>query len=169
MAARRRWAGVFSRAPLTPLPDPHVASAAATVNGITYCSTILPWRSSGGEPTWPGAGPRGEQHSGRMKFALDHLRGQLPPTDLVWGGDWNQALDGAEWAGSLGGRRHLQATIDALGLQVPTAHLPHRLEGHQSIDHVSVSRDRTVVGAERRTAAGLSDHDCYVVELQPVG
>src|SRR3954464_13738899 len=46
MAPRRRWAGVYSRRALTPLPDPHVASAAAVVDGITYCSTILPWRSA---------------------------------------------------------------------------------------------------------------------------
>jgi hypothetical protein len=169
MRARCHWAGVYSRIPLTPLPDPHVASAAAEVDGVTYCSTVLPWRGSGGEPTWPGAGPRGEQHSGRMRFALDHLLDQLPSTNLVWGGDWNQALEGAEWAGSLEGRRHLQAAIDTLGLQVPTAHLPHRLDGHQSIDHIGVSRDHTVIDVEQRTAEGLSDHDCYVVELQPVG
>ena len=160
MAAGRRWAGVYSRSPLTPLPDPHVASAAAVVEGTTYFSTILPWRSSGGEPTWPGAEPPKNMHSGRMRYALDVLLAGLSPTNLVWGGDWNQALSGAEWAGSLGGRRHVLAAIDKLGLQVPTADLPHRLDGHLSIDHIAVARDRQVIGVRHLSAAGLSDHDC---------
>ena len=36
MAARRRWAAVLSNVQLTPLPDPHSASAMAVVDGITY-------------------------------------------------------------------------------------------------------------------------------------
>lgn len=50
----QRWAGVYSRLGPQPLPDPHVASAAAIVDGATYCVSILPWRPCGGEPTWPG-------------------------------------------------------------------------------------------------------------------
>lgn len=41
MTARRAWAGVYSREPLVPRPDPHPASALATVGGTTYCSSIL--------------------------------------------------------------------------------------------------------------------------------
>ena len=47
MADRRRWAAVLSRTELTPRPDPHPASAVATIAGTTYCSSILPWRSCG--------------------------------------------------------------------------------------------------------------------------
>jgi hypothetical protein len=165
MAAKRRWAGVYSRSPLTPLPDPHVASAAAEIDGVTYCSTILPWAGSGGEPTWPGAEPPRNVHSGRMRYALEVLLGGLPPSDLVWGGDWNQSLDGRKPVGSLGGRQHLLAAIDKLGLQVPTTDLPHRLDGLLSIDHIGVAADRAVTGAEHLSAVGLSDHDCYVVDL----
>ncbi|MGY1988043.1 endonuclease/exonuclease/phosphatase family protein [Blastococcus sp. SYSU DS0669] len=167
VAARRNWAAVFSRAPLTPLPDPHVASAAAVVDGITYCSSILPWQGSGGEPTWPGARPRPNMHSGRTQYAVDVLLQELPRQDLVWGGDWNHALSGEETAGSLGGRGHVVAAVRELGLQVPTAALSHRRDGALSIDHIAVPMSWTVRDARRLDATGLSDyHDCYVVDVE---
>ncbi|MCZ2839932.1 endonuclease/exonuclease/phosphatase family protein [Modestobacter sp. VKM Ac-2985] len=162
-----RWAGVYSRSHMTPVPDPHVASAAAVVDGVTYCATILPWKGAGGEPTWPGAEPPRNVHSGRMRYALEELLAGLPRTGLVWGGDWNQALYGPEWAGSKGGRAHVVAAVERLGLYVPTAGLPHRLEGHLSIDHIAVPHRCRVVAVERRTAVGLSDHDCYVIDVEP--
>jgi endonuclease/exonuclease/phosphatase family metal-dependent hydrolase len=165
MAARRHWAAIFSRAPLTPLPDPHVASAAAVVGGTTYCSSILPWRSSGGEPTWPGAEAPRNLHSGRTRHAVDLLLRGLPRHDLVWGGDWNHALSGDEWAGTKGGRGHVLAAVEELGLHVPTAELPHRLNGLLSIDHIAVPRSWSVREARGLDARGLSDHDCYVVEV----
>jgi hypothetical protein len=166
MAARRHWAAVFSRTSLTPQPDPHVASAAAVIGGITYCSSILPWRSSGGDPTWPGAEPPRNLHSGRTRHAVEVLLRRLPRQDLVWGGDWNHALSGDEWAGTKGGRAHVLAAVEELGLKVSTADLPHRLEGLLSIDHIGVPTSWTVRAAERLDAVGLSDHDCYVVDVE---
>ncbi len=55
MAARRRWAGIASRLPMASLPDPHPASAAAQVGGVTFVSSVLPWRSAGSRPPWVGA------------------------------------------------------------------------------------------------------------------
>lgn len=163
MARARHWAGVFSRSPLTPLPDPHVASAAAVVDGVTYCSTVLPWRSCGPVPWGEGT------HAERTARALDTLVEVLPRGGLVWGGDWNHSLFGAEWAGSKAGRAHLERALDKLGLQVPTRDLPHRIDGVGTIDHIAVSRDVTVVDASRVSGIGtdgaLSDHDAYVVEL----
>ena len=162
MARGRHWAGVFSRSPLTPLPDPHVASAAAVVDGVTYCSSILPWRSCGPVP-W-GDGSTAE----RTARALDALIAALPRHDLVWGGDWNHSLVGSEWAGSKAGRVHIEAALDAFGLQVTTRHLPHRIDGIASIDHIAVPREATVVNAAQVSAVGpegrLSDHDVYVVD-----
>lgn len=40
MGRKQHWAAVLSLLPLTPVADPHPASAAAIVNGNTYCSTI---------------------------------------------------------------------------------------------------------------------------------
>src|SRR5690242_5210675 len=39
MAARRHWAAVLSRLPLTPQPDPHPASALVISGGLTICSS----------------------------------------------------------------------------------------------------------------------------------
>lgn len=163
MARRRHWASVFSRSPLTPLPDPHVASAAAVVDGVTYCSSILPWRSCGPIP-W-GDGGAAE----RTARALDALLATLPRHDLVWGGDWNHSLVGSEWAGSKAGRVHIEAALDTFGLQVPTRELPHRIDGVASIDHIAVPRSASAVNATQVSAVGpdgrLSDHDAYVVKI----
>ena len=168
MAPRRHWAAVLSRAPLTPLPDPHVASAAAVVDGVTYCSSILPWKDSGGEPIWPGAEPPRNLHSGRTRHAVEVLLRALPCQDLVWGGDWNHAMSGDESAGTKGGRAHVLGAVKELGLQVPTAELPHRRDGLLSIDHIAVPRSWTVGEVRRLDATGLSDyHDCYVVDVDP--
>jgi hypothetical protein len=44
MGRNQHWAAVLSLLPLERLEDPHEASANAKINGVTYCSTILPWR-----------------------------------------------------------------------------------------------------------------------------
>ncbi len=160
MAARRRWAGIFSRQPLDGLPDPHLASAAATVDGITYCASILPWRSCGGAPTW-----LGHNHAEKTEIAVAQLVRALPTRALVWGGDWNHALSGTEFAGSEGGREHVLNAVTKLALQVPTRDLPHRLDGCLSIDHIAVPAESVVTRAMRLVAKGLSDHDCYTVDV----
>jgi len=154
------WSAVFSRDPLTPLDDPHFASAMAQVNGITFCSSILPWRSAV-EPLWPGAS-QGE----RTQRAVNSLLAQLPATGLVWGGDWNHALVGAETTGCAPGQQAILAAVDALGLVVPTKGLRGRREGQLSIDHIAVAAASTVASVERFEASErLSDHDAYIVEL----
>jgi endonuclease/exonuclease/phosphatase family protein len=155
---KRRWAGVFSRRPLAALPDPHWASAAAVIDGTTYCSTVLPWKGCG--PAWPGSG-----HAQQTELALADLVGNLPTRNLVWGGDWNHSLAGDECAGTKGGRAHLLAAVEKLGLQVPTAELPLHIDGYLSIDHIAVAADRVVREATRRSGRALSNHDCYVVEV----
>jgi hypothetical protein len=163
MAPRRRWAAVATRAPLEPQADPHPASAMAVSQGWTLCSSILPWRSCGGAP-W-----RGHRHADRTRAALDELLANLPRARLVWGGDWNHALSGREHAGSVAGRVHVLAAVDALGLVVPTAQLPHAIAPMLAIDHIAVPADATTSAAAAvvATADGerLSDHDAYVVTL----
>jgi hypothetical protein len=109
MARRRRWAGVLVRGDdLTPLPDPHPASAMATSRGWTFCSSILPWRSCGNSP-WIGA-----RHVDETEAAVATLLESLPTTRLIWGGDWNHALTGREYAGSIGGRTHVTEAVQRL-------------------------------------------------------
>jgi endonuclease/exonuclease/phosphatase family metal-dependent hydrolase len=166
MAARRRWAGIASRLPMASLPDPHPASAAAQVGATTYVSSILPWKGCQSRAPWTGA-----KHADKTAHAVDDLLLHLRAADaLVWGGDWNHALSGREYAGSLGGRKVVLDAVDQLNLVVPTADLPHPIDGLLSIDHVAVPRD-TATTASRIPAehdgTRLSDHDAYVVEVFP--
>lgn len=164
MAARRRWAGVFSRSDLVPLPDPHPASARAKVDGLTFCSSILPWRGAPQREPWIEG-----NHAAKTRHAVDALLDVLPTTELVWGGDWNHALLGREWSGSKGGRGFIADALVDLDLKVPTTELPHQIEGLLSIDHIAVARSASVSKAEHVPAARgetcLSDHDAYVVQL----
>lgn len=163
MAPRRAWARVLSRRALRPLDDPHPASAAATVDGVTYCSSILPWRGCGSTEPWI-AGSHGE----RTGHALSQLAGSLLPGPLVWGGDWNHALSGDEHAGSKEGRAHIASFVRTHDLCVPTAALPHRIPGLLSIDHIAIPREwRATARRVHAEADGarLSDHDAYVVDV----
>lgn len=97
MAKGRTWAGVFSRHDLRALPDPHPATAAAAIGDLTVWSSILPWRGCGGAPTWVG-----DRHVDKTRAACGTLLNERPAGALVWGGDWNHALSGPEYAGSIG-------------------------------------------------------------------
>ena len=160
MAPKRRWAAVASRLPMSPLPDPHGASAMVEVAGLLICSSTLPWRSCGPRHPWVGTNT-----AERTAAAVTAVSKSGPS---VWGGDWKHALSGREYAGAIAGRRALLATIDDLGLQVPTALLPHQIEGLLGIDHVAVPRTWEVRGVERHSAlvgeSRISDHDAYSVE-----
>ena len=158
----QHWATVLSRQPLSPLPDPHPASAAAVIDGVTYCSTVLPWNNASGEP-WVGDSPEV-----RTEAAIQCLSSNLPRTNLVWGGDWNNALLGSHVGATVQGRLYVLEALKELGLQVPTAGLPHQ-EGNcfYTIDQVAVSCGWFVQSAARVVARGLSDHDAYVIETNP--
>lgn len=165
MAPKRRWAGVLSTSPLTALLDPHPASALATVAGVTFCSSILPWRSCGEQDPWVG-----DRHSlkteNAVKQLLTNLRGVRP---LVWGGDWNHALTGREYAGSIAGRASIQGALEELRLRAVTTEMPHQIDGLLSIDHLAIGPGLTASRAEHLVAAAdgvrLSDHDAYLMDL----
>lgn len=165
MAAQRRWAGVFARSDVEPLPDPHPASAMARVDGITFCSSILPWNGCGQVQPW------GEGNlAARTERTVACLLENLPTAGVVWGGDFNHALRGRVWAGSKVGRLHILATMKHLGLAAPTTSLPHQKEAMEhSIDHIAVPaawRVTTACRVSALTSTGrLSDHDAYVVEV----
>ena len=154
-----RWAGVYSRGPLSGLTDPHVASAMAVVDGTTYCSTILPWRSCPEDDTWPGS-----NHAERTANALAVLVDRLQVDNLVWGGDRNHALSGPEEGGTRSGRRHVLDAIESSVCRsrrrtcrtgsTPSEHRPHRCRRLPQ-------SGRCEPGCSR----GLSHHDCYVVDL----
>lgn len=161
MAPRRRWAAVASRDSLVPEPDPHGASAMARWREQLVCSSILPWRSCGGRHPWVG-----NSTAERTIEAVGAVEAAEP---TIWGGDWNHALIGREWSGSIAGRNALLTTVARLGLGAATAEAPHQIDDLLSIDHIALPRDWEVASPERFRArhAGvrISDHDAYVVEV----
>jgi endonuclease/exonuclease/phosphatase family metal-dependent hydrolase len=163
MSRGQHWAAVFAR-DLVAADEPDVATAAAQVGEVTLWSSILPWPSCGPQAPWAG-----ERHDDRVRTALRGLESRRPEGHLIWGGDWNHSLAGRV-LGSRDGRESIIRFADDLGLQVPTAALPHRIAGVYCIDHIAVSAGWQVRSAERVSAqAGgrrLSDHDMYVLEIQ---
>jgi endonuclease/exonuclease/phosphatase family metal-dependent hydrolase len=158
MAPGRAWAGVLSRTPLAARADPHPASALASGVPIGYCSSVLPWRSCGTRPPWS-EGTVGQ----RVDAVLDGLRAALA-MPLVWGGDFNHALEGPEHAGSRTGRASIRTLLDDLGLRAVTSSLPHRLGGN-SIDHIALPSSAVVHAVDLCDARTLSDHDAYLVDF----
>jgi endonuclease/exonuclease/phosphatase family metal-dependent hydrolase len=160
MMPKRRWAAVASRLPMRPMPDPHGASAMAELDGLRVCSSILPWKGCGIRDPWVGA-----TTAERTAAAVAAVEATAP---TVWGGDWNHALSGREWAGSVAGRRSVLEAVERLGLQVPTADAPHQIEDLLSIDHIAVPKSWVPSGTRRHRAfveeTRISDHDAYVVE-----
>lgn len=161
MSPGQFYAAVLSKCPLTPIDSPHFASSAAKIDGITYCSSVLPWRRAHIDCK----GWDGDNLTGRCRLALDELLARLPIRDLVWGGDWNHSLMGEEHAGSLKGRYHILAAIEKLDLKVPTSRLWHRGDKCFAIDHIGVPLRWGVDRVQRIDATKLSDHDAYVVEV----
>lgn len=165
MMPKRRWAAVACRLPMRPSTDPHGASAMVIVEGLRICSSILPWRSCGSRDPWSGS------TTAEKTLAAVAAVESAGPT--VWGGDWNHALSGREWAGSTAGRRHLLAALERLTLQVPTALAAHQLEGLLSIDHIAVPESWAVNAVDRHRAFvdndRISDHDAYAIDVSIAG
>ena len=166
MTEAKSWAAVWSRGDAAPSPSPHPAAATAVVHGVLYCSCVLPWRSA--RASWPpeDAGDVAAMTAAalaRLSYALSGA-----PGSVVWGGDWNHALAGREYVGSIAGRKAILRLRDELRLQVPTEHLPHAKPGVVSIDHIAVPTDWRVTDRRRIVAFAdrkrLSDHDAYVVD-----
>jgi hypothetical protein len=162
MGLGKSWAAVLSRADAEAQLDPHRATALVRIEGFDFMTSVLPWRSCG--PSWPGS-----NLAEKMRITLDQLQGHISAT-TVWGGDWNQALEGREFVGTLAGRRRLLDMVEAAGLSVPTRSLSSRTPGHRSIDHIAVPVTWEVHSAYRVRAEvdgrRLSDHDAYVISVE---
>lgn len=160
MAPRRRWAAVASRLPASPEPDPHGASAMVDLQGMRVCCSVLPWRTCGNRDPWVGTSVADKTSATVAAVEIS--------TPSVWGGDWNHAMSGKEWAGSVAGRQSLSAAVERLQLQVPTASSPHQIEGLLSIDHIAVPSSWAISSTQRHRAfvgeTRISDHDAYVIE-----
>ncbi len=102
----------------------------------------------------------GERHADKTAEAVAPIARLRPP--VIWGGDWNHALEGTDHVGSREGREHIFTVLDGLGLQVPTADLD-AYRGERSIDHIAVPKEWVLIGAEQVEAVDggkrLSDHE----------
>jgi len=155
------WAAVMAKTPLSPLVDPHPASAAALSSGVSFCSSVLPWPLSGRLPAFPGA-----RHQERFEAAVTTILESLDGPALVWGGDWNQPLTGALSGFSRGGRQTLLDAAVRAELQLPLAAQQGRITGQGAIDQIAVPLAWRVDGSGRiPVAPALSDHDAYWVEV----
>jgi hypothetical protein len=172
MGETKAWAAVWSGGgDVSDMPAAHFAAAVATRDGVLVCSCVFPWR--GGRARWsmdPGNNVA-EITVAAVTRIGDRLLAASGP--VVWGGDWNHALEGRECAGTHKGRKAIEAVVCKLRLQVQTRRLPHTKPGLLSIDHIAVpvgwavSNPRRVVASvgERR----LSDHDAYIVDCVKAG
>lgn len=168
---RCRWAAVLARG-VEPCASRHTGLALGRVptrdGPLLAASSVLPWRSAG--TSWPGD----PSTSLLLRFEetitahLDDVRAAHAAGPVVWGGDMNQALVGPERVGSAAGRDVLASAVAGLGLRCPTGDLASRLPGQCTIDHVAVPASWAVSAVRRVATDGSSDHDCYVVEVEPV-
>ena len=166
--AAMRWSAVCSRWPVADCGSSHEGLALAVVAApgaeLLAGSSVLPWRGAGRH--WPGdaSAPLAD----RFRLALDDQRHQVRAAaagrDVVWGGDLNLALQGPERAGAQQCRSDLVRAFDDLGLVPRTGHLPHRLPGLSTIDHVAVPRPWRAT-AEHHDEQ-LSDHALYLVRAE---
>lgn len=165
MARGQHYASVLSRKPITPLCDPHGASAAAVIDGIIFCSSILPWSACASEPSspWFGQNSVGEM----VQETIERLASNLPLSKVVWGGDLNQNLTGGwQYVGSKAGREIIEHFLDEMNLQITTGDLPHQRDGSYTIDHIAIPKTWQCFHARRIDASKLSDHDAYVIEAK---
>ena len=123
---------------------------------------MLPWRSCGA--SWPGASLAEKQ-----ALTLAQLQPVIDEA-TVWGGDWNQALEGRDYVGTVAGGAAIAELLEASRLSLPTKSLGSATTGHRPIDHIAVPMAWDVSGAWRISAnvqgRRLSDHDAYVVSIK---
>ena len=167
MARGQHWAAVLSHLPIVPIPDPHDASAAALIEGVIYCTTVLPWSGCANHPPTPWVGASLEDMA---RPAIDRLVKVLQGSIAVWGGDWNQNLAGGwQHVGSTGMRKAIESALQLLDLKASIVDLPFQTGSDQNtIDHIAVPMHWNVCDVFRVSAVGLSDHDAYVIEVADV-
>lgn len=156
------YAAVAARLTPTAARFPHPATVVADVGGVTVASSVLPWSRAGEQPGGVWVGDRVDD------WLADALVAIRVSGATVWGGDWNRNLSGGwQFVGTARSGAAIRDAVDAMGLVVATAGLPHRKPGLFAIDHVSVPASWRVRSARRVVVGGLSDHDAYVVDAEP--
>lgn len=158
----RHWAGLLTRETIDPLPDPHPASAAAWIDGLLFCASVLPWPFADEDTPWAEAA----SHTEAMTSTLADIETTLKGNPAVWGGTWSQPLAGNIVGFSPRAQEAVLTTVDTLGLVVPTASQRSRHgRGQLSIDHLAVPSAWEVVSLDTFRVDDASEHDAYWVEI----
>jgi hypothetical protein len=160
----RHWAGVLARGVIDPLPDPHPASAAAWIDGLLVCSSVLPWPFAEEDTPWADE----PSHAGAMTATLADVETALKGNPALWGGTWSQPLEGNIVGFSPSAQEAILATVGMLGLQVPTATQRNRHgRGQYTVDQLAVPTGWEVVELGSFAIDESSEHDAYWVEVEP--
>jgi hypothetical protein len=138
--------------------------------GAVFASSVLPWRGAG--RYWPDEDPRPHRERFLSVLAehgriIESVAGDGLP--VVWGGDFNQELEGPYRAGSAEGRDAMLEACDGLGLTPVSTGAGSGDEGSRSIDHIAVPRSWDCGSLSESLpywdARPLSDHPSYRVSL----
>ncbi len=181
--APKRWAGIETSLPLTAIPsqgghagEEGLVLARVEVDGrdVLVACSVLPWR--GAEEYWSGL-PDGHiaQFDSVLQHHVERIQTERREDEpLIWGGDFNQALQRPVYGGTVEGMVALQSAFESLGLVVLTADAEHRNGHMRSIDHLAVSRHFTAGPAETHRLSwsdgrDLSDHAAYTADVELTG
>jgi hypothetical protein len=182
--APKRWAGVETSLPLTAIPsqgehpgEEGLVLARVEVDGrdVLVACSVLPWKDPG--ELWPGLpdGHQFTQFDSVLQHHVERIRAERREGEpLVWGGDFNQALQRPVDGGTVKGMTALQSAFESLGLVALTVDAEHRKGHMRSIDHLAVSEHFTAGPAEihRLTwshGRNLSDHAAYTADVELTG
>ena len=139
---------------------------------ILAVSTVLPWR--GITPYWRQALTKQTTFADAFRHVLQYIVQRInterrPGENVIWGGDFNQALSGRDYVGTNQGRRDFQKALQNLELWAPTADMPALIPAHPAIDHIAIPsawsiKDEPLILRPTRNQKNLSDHALYVID-----
>jgi hypothetical protein len=181
--APKRWAGIETSLPLTAIPsqgehpgEEGLVLARVEVDGrdVLVACSVLPWR--GAERYWSDL-PDGQvaQFDSVLQNHVERIRTERREDEpLIWGGDFNQALQRPVYGGTVEGMTALQSAFESLGLLALTADAEHRNGHMRSIDHLAVSEQFTAGPADTHRLSwsdgrDLSDHAAYTADVELAG
>lgn len=160
------------------IPYKRMSAAARVTSGgqsVIVYGSVLPWR--GVRAHAPDVVEDGEDFIGAFLRVLEAQKNDIAALQsrgesVVWAGDFNQSLGGANRVGSSKGRRALQECLDDLGLAAWNGDALHADQDLLTVDLICGPKDLEVAKQGRidpvRDGVKMSDHAGYWVDLDIV-